>query len=99
MTEQQAEVDERRSVLLQCIGASEIVKPDMFTGDVKQNASYMLCSDGFRHEIKAEEIYRNFNPSVLTDENIMNQNTLNLIELNKQRMERDNISVVLIRTY
>lgn len=99
MTPEQALRDERRSVLLQCIGASESVYPDMFTGEVKQNACYMLCSDGFRHEITEDEIYQMFSPAVLNSEDAMNQNTVSLIELNKQRMERDNISVVLVRTY
>lgn len=99
MTPEQAEVDERRSVLLQCIGASEEVYPDFFVGEAKQNATYMLCSDGFRHEITPDEIFAKFQPAVLLDDATMNQNTLDLIELNKQRNERDNISVVLVRTY
>lgn len=99
MTPEQAEVDERRSVLLQCIGASEEVYPDFFVGETKLNATYMLCSDGFRHEITPDEIFAKFQPGVLMDDSTMNQNTLDLIELNKQRNERDNISVVLVRTY
>ncbi len=99
MTEEQAHNDPRRSVLLQCIGASQEVYPDFFVGNSKINATYMLCSDGFRHEITPAEIYEKFNPNVLLNDAIMNQNTLELIELNKQRSERDNISVVLIRTF
>ena len=99
MTPEQAEVDERRSVLLQCIGASEEVYPDFFVGETKLNATYMLCSDGFRHEITPDEIFEKFQPGVLLDDSTMNQNTLDLIELNKQRNERDNISVVLVRTF
>lgn len=99
MTEEEAERDERRSVLLQCVGASDEVYPDMFFGETKENTVYMLCSDGFRHEITPEEIYAALNPSLLCDEASMQQNTVNLIELNKQREERDNISVVLVRTF
>ena len=99
MTPEQAETDSRRSVLLQCIGASEEVYPDFFVGNAKQNAVYMLCSDGFRHEITEGEIYAGFNPQVLLNDTDMNRNTLSLIELNKQRNERDNISVVLVRTF
>lgn len=99
MTEEQAAVDERRSVLLQCVGASDEVYPDMFFGDTMENAVYMLCSDGFRHEITGDEIYASLQPNLLLDEATMQQNTLNLIELNKQREERDNISVVLVRTF
>ena len=45
------------------------------------------------------EIFAKFQPSVLMNDGAMNQNTLDLIELNKQRNERDNISVVLVRTF
>ena len=99
MTEEQAKTDERRNVLLQCIGASELVYPDMFFDDVKENAVYMLCSDGFRHEITPAEIYEKLQPNVLFDDSTMQRHTIDLIELNKQRQERDNISVVLVRTF
>ena len=99
MTEEEAKVDPRRSVLLQCVGASDYIYPDMFFGEVKDNAVYMLCSDGFRHEITPDEIYEKFQPNALLDVESMNENTRQLIELNKQRAERDNISVVLVRTY
>lgn len=99
MTEEQAMTDSRRSVLLQCVGASEDVYPDMFFGQVKAPATYMLCSDGFRHEITPEEIYAKMQPGVLSSEEDMTRNTADLIELNKQRQERDNISALLVRTY
>lgn len=99
MTEEQAMQDERRSVLLQCVGASEVVYPDLFFGEVQENAVYMLCCDGFRHEITPEEMYEKLQPGVLMDEYQMSCNSLSLIELNKQRKERDNISVALIRTF
>lgn len=99
MTLEQAKIDPRRNVLLQCVGASEVIQPDFFTGEIKENAVYMLCSDGFRHEITEKEIFENFYPEVLTDENIMKTKAIYLVELNKQRLEQDNISVALIRTF
>ena len=99
MTPEQAAVDSRRSVLLQCVGASDSVYPDMFFGDVQTNATYMLCTDGFRHEITPDEIFEKFRPEANYDQNMMNQNALSLIELNKYRNERDNISVILVRTF
>lgn len=99
MTPEEAELDSRRNVLLQCVGASDVVYPDMFYGDTKENAVYMLCSDGFRHVISPEEIYEKLQPSVLMDANMMNVNTKDLIELNKIRKELDNISVALVRTF
>lgn len=99
LTEEQAKVDSRRSVLLQCIGASEEVVPDIYCGTTRTNAVYMLCSDGFRHEITPEEIMHYLNPSVMLDADGMTNNMNTLIEINKQRQERDNITVVSIRTF
>lgn len=99
MTEEEAKHDSRRNVLLQCVGASDEVYPDMFFGDVQTDAVYMLCSDGFRHEITPDEIFEKLQPGVLFDEYSMHNNTQYLIDLNKQRQERDNISVALVRTF
>lgn len=99
ITQEQADADPRRNVLLQCVGASEIVVPDFFYGETKQNAVYMLCSDGFRHEIDSQEIANAFHPSQMANADQMKAQTDSLIELNKQRNEEDNISVITIRTF
>ena len=98
LTPEQAKTDYRRSVLLQCIGASEAVYPEFFFGETKKNVVYMLCSDGFRHEITENEMHHFLNPNVMTDTDCMKLNMDALIEINKQRQEKDNISVVTIRT-
>lgn len=99
ITEEQAANDPRRSILLQCVGASSSVYPDMFFGDTKCDATYFLCSDGFRHVITANEIYEAFRPEVLLNTDVMKNNADFLINLNKERKETDNISVALIRTF
>ena len=48
--------------------------------------------------ISEDEIFAEFRPEVLENQTFMNNNALKLITLNKERMERDNISVVLIKT-
>lgn len=99
ITQEQARTDSRRSVLLQCVGASDIVYPDFFFGDTKKDAVYMLCSDGFRHEVSADEIGTYFKPDRMVSQTAMQENEQALIRLNKQRQERDNISVITIRTF
>ncbi len=99
LTPEQAKTDSRRNVLLQCIGASDAVYPDFFLGDIKQDAVYMLCSDGFRHEVSGEEIYSYFCPERMLKAEQMKENEVALINLNKLRQESDNISVITIRTY
>lgn len=99
LTEEEAKHDKRRSVLLQCVGVLDTVYPDMYFGTPKTDAVYMLCSDGFRHEITPDEIYNALRPERLLSDQMMNQAAAGLIELNKQRRERDNITVALIRTF
>lgn len=96
MTEAQARNDKRRNMLLQCIGASDKVTPQVFCGAVTKGA-YMICSDGFRHEISNQEIYESLNPVNLLNKDSMHSNIRYLIEQVKRRNERDNISVILIK--
>lgn len=98
MTPEQAKTDSRRNVLLQCIGVSNDVNPDFLHGQVKPHASYLLCSDGFRHEVAPQEIYHYCHADKNPNTEAMNQNIKYLLELNKSRNEKDNISAVLIRT-
>ena len=96
MTREEAKVDRRRNMLLQCIGASKIVTPQIIYGETKKGV-YMLCSDGFRHEITESEIFQSLNPTKLKNKRIMNEKVKHLIDLIKSREERDNISVILIK--
>ena len=98
MTPEQAKVDPRRSVLLQCVGASPVVEPEFTKGTATRNAVYMLCSDGFRHMISPEEIIEKIGPDEASDEEKMNYGAIYLTELVKNRGERDNITVAMVRT-
>ncbi len=93
---EQAKTDKRRNLLLQCVGASQAVEPQIISGRAEKGI-YMLCSDGFRHEIDDREIYEGLNPDVLKDKNSMHSHAGYLIEQVKKRGEKDNISVLLIK--
>lgn len=97
MTYEEAERSPQRNVLLQCIGASNFITPDFYTGNVSSGQIFMLCSDGFRHVITEQELFERLNPYVLTSEQSMLDNAVYLTELNKYRREQDNISVILVR--
>lgn len=96
MTIEQAKTDKRRNMLLQCIGASKVVEPQIIYGTVEKGG-YMICSDGFRHEITEEEIFEALNVKKLTNEEVMSQKIRELINQVKMRNERDNISVILMK--
>lgn len=97
MTPEQAKVSTQRNVLLQCIGASDIIKPDFYCGEIGSGDCFLLCCDGFRHEITPEEFYARMNPLALKSEKIMYETLVYFTELNKDRHETDNISAILVR--
>lgn len=96
ITLEQAKTDKRRNLLLQCIGASKVVEPQVICGYTEKGA-YMLCSDGFRHEITENEMYESLNPINLMNKDAMHNNAKYLIEQVKRRNEKDNISVLLVK--
>lgn len=97
MTIEEAKMHPERNVLLQCVGASKIIVPDFFKGEHQKGDMFMLCSDGFRHLITEEEFMKILDPKKLNSEKLMQDATIYCTELNKQRKENDNISVVLIK--
>ena len=98
ITREQARVDPRGNVLLQCVGASKYVQPVFIHGNALPGESYLLCSDGFRHEITRREIGEAFSPEGNTNEVVMKRNIVSLVEKNIACGETDNISAMLIRT-
>ena len=98
LTWAQAEKDPRRNVLLQCIGASKTVEPAFISGQSQPGEVFLLCSDGFRHQVGADDFAEAFAPDQCRDEKTMTEKLRELIELNMQREETDNITALLIKT-
>ena len=97
LTAEQARTDRRKNVLLQCVGASKTIAPDIETGKVKSGDLFLLCSDGFRHEISDDEINGVLSPKLASNERVMKENLIGLIDLNKSRGEKDNITAITIK--
>ena len=97
MTPDEARVHPQRNVLLQCVGASEVIIPEFTQGEYKSGEVYMLCSDGFRHVITEEEFYKLMNPEKMETERALKDAAVYCTELNKSRQEKDNMSVVLLK--
>ncbi len=107
MTLAQAKNDSRRNVLLQCIGMGKPISPEFVSGKIEVGDSFVLCSDGFRHELTDEEIYEycQNEPAQLEwsaqkrqeNSRAMNRLLRELISMNKQRGEKDNISVAFVK--
>ncbi len=99
MTPDEARIHPQRNVLLQCVGASEVIIPEFTQGEYKAGEVYMLCSDGFRHLITEDEFYKLITPQKMKTEKLLKDAAIYCTELNKSRQEKDNITVILLKTY
>ena len=97
MTQEEARTDPRRNALVQCIGVTGDVAPEIRLGKLEKNASYMICSDGFRHVLTEKELYEELSGDNTATKEAMQKKMRELIEKVKQREERDNITVALFR--
>lgn len=97
ITAEQAKTDSRQNVLLQCVGASQTIVPDIATGVVGENDVFLLCSDGFRHVVSDEEFFGILAPGLINSEKVMKKSLVDLVELNKSRGEKDNITALLVK--
>ena len=94
----QEEKDTRRNVLLQCVGASHVLQPEFLEYTLESNTVYLLCTDGFRHEIQEEELLGLLSPRVVRSERGMQDVLVEIIGLLQQRNEQDNMTGVAFKT-
>lgn len=95
ITPEQTKNSPMESMLTRCVGALPEVQADFFFGDTRQGAVYMLCCDGFRHCVSEAEIFDCLMSGKGNTEK-MKECEEYLIELNKHRGEKDNITVVTV---
>ncbi len=96
LTEEQARTDARRGILLQCVGASPKVNPQFFHGRLKEDATFLVTSDGFVHLISEEELYGHFHPAHIFTKTQLNKVCRQMVELLMHRGEQDNITVIAV---
>ncbi|WP_053361018.1 protein phosphatase 2C domain-containing protein [Bacillus sp. FJAT-27251] len=96
LTAEQARRDPRRNILLQCIGATENLDITITEGLVEHKACYLLCTDGFYHEVLNSELAESLQPGQFNKESQLKVKLVELVELVKSRQETDNISVIAV---
>ena len=97
MTYEEAMHDKRKNALLQCVGASRSIEPDIRFGNIEANTNYLICSDGFRHHISSEDIAKYLNGNEVYDKEEIEKALRHLTEIVKGKKEQDNISALVIR--
>lgn len=95
LTVEEAKTHPYRNVLLQCIGCDNNLVTDFYSGSYETNDLFLLCSDGFRHEIDGNEISDMLSGDYNADE--LTENIKSLIQLNISRGEKDNITCVVVK--
>jgi serine/threonine protein phosphatase PrpC len=96
MTESEARYHPKRSTLLQCIGASKRLEPEVIFGTVKMSERFVLCSDGFRHKLTNNELLCAFSSENTRSQENSKKICQSLIQKTIQRGEKDNITVVIL---
>lgn len=97
LTEEQAAVDPRRNVLLQCVGATANIEIEYYKGEVNSGQGFLVCSDGLRHMVSNDELYSLLRPTLFSTEDDICIALKNVIRLNMDRKETDNITAGYIK--
>ena len=97
MTKEEAATHRMRSILLQCIGASDVIVPDWYDGRYHDGDAFMLCSDGFRHVYNNRRLGQVFTPQALAGEKAIAELIEHVAAESMESGERDNITAIAIR--
>lgn len=89
--------DGKQKFLLQCIGASEKLSPDIIYGK-RENGIYILCTDSMKRQCTKEDFSRIFPENKQYQERDLKECIDNLFRLLKDRGERDTMSAIVILT-
>jgi serine/threonine protein phosphatase PrpC len=92
LTAEEAEVSERRNIILQALGPEPIVKVDLTSQQVKRGDTLVLCSDGLSGQVRAHEMAQ-----IVKENTDLVQVCKKLIDLANEAGGPDNITVVAAR--
>lgn len=88
-----------RKKLTESIGITPNCNMLFYTGRVKPNAIYLLCTDGFWHLLEEGDLRRYLDSSSINNNKQIRMHLNFLVEQVKQRGERDNITAIGICPY
>jgi serine/threonine protein phosphatase PrpC len=92
LTAEEAEVSERRNIILQALGPEPVVKVDLTHQQVRRDDVLVLCSDGLSGQIRTSDIAR-----VVEEQPDLVSVCKQLIDLANENGGPDNITVIAVR--
>ena len=96
LTQEEALREPGKHVITQGVGADRSIETLHYQGTAEGNAAFLVCSDGFYHYLRQEELLEAFWEKSFRDSGELGEELKRLIELLKSRGERDNISAAVI---
>jgi len=96
LTAEAAQKDRRRNYLLECLGITYHVNMFFASGTVQEDATYLLCTDGFWHCLMDGELQRYLSSKAVKNNQTMRMHLNFLVEQVKLRGEKDNISAIAV---
>jgi protein phosphatase len=92
LTAEEAEVSERRNIILQALGPEPMVKVDLTHQQVRRDDVLVLCSDGLSGQIRTNDISR-----IVEEQSDLVNVCKELIDLANANGGPDNITVIAVR--
>lgn len=96
MTEEEAKHSKLKSKLTQCVGASEVLEPEIGSGTFDEKSCFLICSDGFHHKFELENM-KELSSDKYANEKKLNQFCQNAVKSVMKMGEKDNISVIVVK--
>ncbi len=97
LTEEEAEKNAMKHVLLQCVGADDVLEIQNAEGMYQTGNVYFLCSDGQYNKLNIGEIEDILEEMQEFDQREMEKMAETLIEEVKHRGETDNITTIFLK--
>ncbi len=94
LSPEEAKRDKRKNVLIECVGITKSINIDFYTGEVKRQHTYLLCTDGFWHKTLDKELSHYLSGNQFKDNKMLRMHLNYLVEQVKLKGEKDNISVI-----
>ena len=89
--------DPRRNILMRCLGITQDAEADVTVGRRKENAVYLVCSDGFWRENETDEFEKLLAGRSPENRRSAQAALARILDRNMSRGEDDNMSAVWIR--
>lgn len=92
LTEEQANIHNKKNVITKAVGADSTVEPDFFQVNIMKDDIFVLCTDGLYDEVSKEEMVE-----ILKLDLSMSETCDKFIELANNNGGNDNITVISLK--